>query len=104
MEVWHIRVRETGYDDYGLEPGEDKKIKKYCASAGFDDHLLLFNSALDANKQLASELYYSISKGLSYEDIDRVCYIPISKGDFYGYQRKTLYIFRDMLRLHGKWP
>lgn len=101
--MWDIRVRDTGYDDYGIEPGEDRKLKKYCTSAEFDEHLLLFNSALEANKYLANDLYYSIVKGLSYEDIDRVCYIPISKGDFYGYQRKTLYTFRDMLRLYGKW-
>lgn len=102
-EVQSIRTREMGYDDYGLGPGEDKRLKKYCTSPDFDDHMLLLNSALGANKYLASDLYYSIAKGLSYEDMDRTCYIPISKGDFYGYQRKTLYIFRDMLRLYGKW-
>ena len=92
-----------GFADYGMEPEEAKRLKKYCLSAEFDEHTLLFNSALSANKYLVSEIYYSIAKGLSYEDIDRVCYIPISKVDFYGYQRKTLYIFRDMLKLHGKW-
>ena len=98
-----MKTRETGYDDYGFEEKEDKRLKAYCRSAEFEDHILLFHACLSANRQLAATLNYSLVNALSYEDIDKKCYIPISKGDFYGWQRKALAIFREMLILNGKW-
>ena len=98
-----IRTRRKGYEYYGFEPGEDKRLKKYCSSAEFDEHILLLQAAIEAHKEIAPDLFYSIAKGMSYEDVDRLNYIPITKGDFYGHQRNTLYIFRDMLRMIGKW-
>ena len=98
-----MKTRETGYKDYGFEQGEEKKLKEYCKNSGFSDHELLLNAAIETNPAIASDLYYTIVSGLSYESIDKVRYVPISKGDFYGYQRKCLYIFRDFLRIYGKW-
>ena len=98
-----MKTRETGYDDYGFEKKEDKRLKAYCQSVEFDDQILLFHACLEANKQLAGTLYYSLVNNLSYEDIDQRKYVPISKGDFYGWQRKALNIFRNLLILSRKW-
>lgn len=98
-----MRTRVAGYRDYGLKPEEAREIKKYCASSDFNEHQLLFTSAMSTNKELAADLYYSILKGLSYEDLDRICYMPIPKGDFYGYQRKVIGRFVGLLKVNELW-
>lgn len=98
-----MRIRDAGYRDYGIEPEEAREIKKHCASAEFNEHQLLFTSALSENKELAADLYYSIVKGLSYEDLDRICYMPIPKTDFYAHQRKTMGRFVGLLKVNELW-
>lgn len=97
-----LRTREKGYKDYGFEDGEEQHIKEYCRRDDFSDHDLLLKSAISANPCIANDLYYSVVKGLSYEAIDRMRSIPISKADFYGYRRKCLAIFRNWLLFYGK--
>lgn len=104
-----MKTRQKNYKNYGFAEGEKKgekessKLKEYCKNPDFDEHINLMHAAISANSSLAADLYYSIVNSLSYEDISRVKYIPISKTDFYAYQRKCMYIFRDLLRMHGKW-
>lgn len=97
-----MRTREKGYKDYGFAEGEEQKVKQYCRGGDFLEHDLLLQSAISANPYIASDLYYSVVKGVSYESIDRIKHIPMSKADFYGYQRKCLAIFRNWLLLYGK--
>lgn len=104
-----MKTRQTSYTDYGFVDGniksekESSKLKEYCRKPDFDEHVNLMHAAVSANQSLASDLYYSIVNNLSYEDISRIKYIPISKTDFYGYQRKCLYLFRDLLKMYGRW-
>lgn len=97
-----VRTREKSYIDYGFEPGEEKKIMEYCSDGHFSEHDLLLQSAISANPYIASDLYYSIVNGVSYESLEKIKQIPLSKPDFYGYRRKCLAIFRNWLLLYGK--
>lgn len=78
-------------------------MKEYCQRPDFKDHDLLLESAISSYPEIAGDLYWSIIGGISYDDIVKIKYIPLPKSDFYGYQRKCLYMFKDLLRLHGKW-
>lgn len=98
-----MRKREMGYQEYGFNPGEEKLLKEYCRKSDFSDHNLLLQSAISSNPAIAADLYYSLVTGLSFDKISNFRYIPIPKVDFYGYQRHCLWIFKDLLRLYGKW-
>lgn len=98
-----MKTRLTGYRDYGFDDGEEKELKKYCKSHEFDSHRNLWESAVNANRSIAVELFVSIAKGLSYEDICKSWDIPLPKADFYGYQRKCLSTLRNFLIFEGKW-
>lgn len=99
-----MRTREKGYADYGFSPGEEKQLKEWCRKPDFSEEFLLLESAKMANKNIFNDIYFSIVKGLSYEKMDEKVYQNIGKGDFYGYQRKTLAIFREALIECGRYP
>lgn len=90
-----MKIRETSYSDYGFWKDEAKKLKEYCKSAQFEEHDKLLQSAIQSNKSIASELYYSIVRGISYDELIKIRHIPLSKTDFYGYQRKCLALFKQ---------
>ena len=98
-----MRIRETGYKDYGFDLGEERGLKSYCRSPDFTDHDTLIQAAISANPSIAADLYYSLVRGLSFDRLNDVRYIPIPKVDFYGYQRNCLAIFRNLLIMSGKW-
>lgn len=98
-----MKTRLTGYRDYGFDEGEEKELKKYCKSQNFDNHRNLWEAAVDANKSIAIDLFYSILSGLSYEDLIKIKCIPLPKADFYGYQRKCLSTLRNFLIFERKW-
>lgn len=98
-----MKLREKSYRDYGFEPGEEKKLKEYCRGPNFSDHKTLIDSAISSNPYIASDLYYSIAGGVSYDDLCKIKHVPIPKVDFYGYQRRCLSIFRNFLLLYEKW-
>lgn len=98
-----MRTRLTGYDDYGFSEEEAKQLKEYCRNVEFDAHDLLVHAAVSTYPVLAGDLYYSITSGLSYDQLMKIKTIPLARGDFYGYQRKCLAKFRDLLIMHGKW-
>lgn len=97
------KIREMGYKDYGFDnENEAKKIMEYCRGPDFIYRKELIESAERANKSIADDIYYSIMKDLSYDDISVKTIIPYSKTDFYAYRRKCLFFFRDMMRWYGK--
>lgn len=97
-----MRTREKGYTDHGFEnEKEAEKVIEYCRSPDFQYGEELLRSAITANKTISYDIFYSIVNDLSYNDISRIKYIPISIVDFYGYRRKCLGNMRDWLRLHG---
>lgn len=91
-----MRKREMGYSEYGFEPGEERELKEYCRSFDFSDHDTLLQAAVSANPSIAADLYYSLVRGLSFERINDIKYMPIPKVDFYAYQRACLAKFKEM--------
>lgn len=98
-----MRKREMSYQDYGIDKDEEKRLKKYCRSPDFMEHDTLLQASISSNPAIASDIYYSLVKGVSFERINNIEYIPIPKVDFYGYQRNCLAIFRNLLIMCGKW-
>lgn len=98
-----MRKREMGYQEYGFDEREEKCLKEYCRKSDFTDHGILLQAAISSNPAIVADLYYSLVKGLSFDRISNIRYIPIPKVDFYGYQRNCLAIFRNLLVMCGKW-
>lgn len=98
-----MRTRAKRYSDYGFKPGEQERLKKYCQSVGFCDNSILLQAAMSANPVIKDDLYYTIVTGISYDKLNDVRKILLPKNDFYGYQRKCLDIFRNLLIQQGKW-
>lgn len=91
------------YEDYGFDFGEDRELREHCRKSDFCDQETLLTAAIASNPEIASDLYYSLVNGVSYEKLSMIKYIPIAKPDFYGYQRRCLSIFRNFLLMYGKW-
>lgn len=98
-----MRTRLMSIEDHGLTKEEYEGIKEYCMSGNFQDHGLLLQSAMEANSTICAELYISLVLGASFERIDGLRYIPISKSDFYAYRRKTVAIFKAYMVQVGIW-
>lgn len=109
-----MKTREKKCDDYGFDATagyggfdneEQKKLKAFCQGKdyGLYEMRLLAEAAVSANQDLSNDIYYSLVSGLSYDKLMSIKYIPISKSDFYAYQRKCLAIFRNLLIMCGKW-
>lgn len=98
-----MRTRLMTIQDHGLTKEEVENIKEYCKSRSFADHHLLMQSAQEANVQICAEIYASLVLGVSFEKIDSLRYIPISKTDFYAYRKKTIAIFKGHMIKLGIW-
>lgn len=99
-----MKTRKMKCSDYGISRTEMTRLKKYCKNYTDDESdELLKDAARAANASIANRLYDSIRNGKSYEKLDRESYMPISKVDFYGYRRKCLYTFKNLLLFCGKW-
>ena len=99
-----MRTREKGFADYGFSPGEEMKLKKWCRKPDFEETTLLLECAKKENAEIFFDIYFSIVRGVSYEDMGKKTYQYIGKGDFYGHQRHTLAIFREALIECGRYP
>lgn len=98
-----MKTREKGFAYYGIPLKLEKKIKSYCRRIDFDDWDLLMRAAVEAKREIADDLYYSLRCGVSYDELTKIKYIPIGKGDFYAYRRKCMKIFRDLMILNRLW-
>lgn len=88
------RIRKKGF--YGLSRKEIKELLLACRlQENFD---FVKESAYEANEDLSEYIIESLCKNVSYDQMTCKKYIPISKGDFYAYRRKTIFIFSKHLR------
>ena len=99
-----MRVRERSYSDYGFNPGEERQLQEFCRRPDFAEDTLLLECAKKANTNIGGDLYFSLIRGLSWELLDKRTCQMYSKGDFYGYRRKTLGLFREALIKNGRYP
>lgn len=98
-----MRTRRTYYRHYGLDDEEVSKIKKRCLNMDEEEREMLWNAAVHSNTYIAQELFTSLEKGMSYWEMADKDYIPYNYEDFYGYQRKCLVMFRNLLIWSGKY-
>lgn len=99
-----MRTRVRSFSDYGFEEGEAQALKEYCRRADFSENVLMLECAIQVNPCIGNTLYYSITSGVSWEKLSCCKDFHYGKSDFYGYQRRTLALFRDKLLLlrHGE--
>lgn len=90
-----MKMRRTGYVDYGMTEKEAEEWLEKCQCADRDMEQLIFQAAQESNKDIAAELYYSLRTGAGYDSLFALRYIPIGKNDFYGYKRKTLFLLKE---------
>ncbi|MCH5343360.1 MAG: hypothetical protein J1E64_04910 [Acetatifactor sp.] len=99
-----MRVRETKLCDYGFTPDEERQLRQFCRRLDSVDEMLLLECTMKVNVDISKDLYYSITSGVSYDKLENIKHIMISRTDFYGYQRKTLDTFRKELIERGRYP
>ena len=99
-----MRTRYMGYNDYNMDADDVKSIRHFCESieAGSDDDSALKKCCQLVNNDIAVQLYTSLAKGLSYDEIFKREYIPLGRNDFYGYRRKAIARFFQ-IKLDEEW-
>lgn len=93
-----MRTREKGYPDYQFAPGEEVEIEAACKGKDVETVSRLFLACMKANPDIAVDLVYCLSKGVSYDRAIAVAEIPINRVDFYAYRRAAMAHFRDMTK------
>ena len=99
-----MRTRERSYFDYGFKEGEERQLQEFCRRPDFAEDFLLLECAKKANADIGGDLYFSLIRGLSWEQLDKRTWQQYSKVDFYGYRRKALGLFRAALIECGRYP
>lgn len=99
-----MRAREATYSDYGFKVNEEKQLQEWCRRPDFAEDFLLLECAKKANSIIGGDLYFSLIKGLSWEQMDKRTWQQYSKVDFYAYRRKALGLFRAALIEYGRYP
>lgn len=94
-------TRDTYFNGYGLTYNEVKKIEDKCKNAKGRELELLLLAAESAYAELAQYLFFSLTSGLGYDNISKICNIPIGRKDFYGYRRRTIYLYNSYMILEG---
>lgn len=98
-----MRVREKGYNDYGLTNEEVKRVYRWCEGLhSTDDRAKLYSLALETKSYIADDLVYSLVKGLSYDDLAKISHIGCTKNDFYAYRRQLVSKIISVYNLSGK--
>lgn len=83
-----MRVREKGYSDYGLTTEEVKRVYRWCEGLhSTDERERVYALALETKSYIADDLFFSLTQGLSYDDLIRAHHVGCTKNDFYAYRR-----------------
>ena len=102
-EVERMRTREMKLYDHGVPPEDEPKVRALCRTATGYDLDLLRHAIASAAPGIEKPIQDSLTTGIGYVELSKKEYIPVTKADFYGYQRKALAEFYRMLRLLGRW-
>ena len=98
-----MRTREMKLYDHGVPPEDEPKIRARCRTATGYDLELLHHAIASAAPGIEKPIHDSLTTGIGYVELSKKEYIPTTKADFYGYQRKAVAEFYRMLRLLGRW-
>ena len=75
-----MKTRHKSYSDYGFAVGEEKRLMKWVRSIDFTHNHALWTSCRTANSAITDDLYYSIVRNVSYDDLLRASvYQPYAK-------------------------
>ncbi len=102
-EVERMRTREMKLYDHGVPPEDEPKVRALCRTATGYDLELLQGAIASAAPGIEQPIKDSLTTGIGYVELSKKEYIPVTKADFYAYQRKALAEFYRMLRLLGRW-
>lgn len=97
-----MRTRDKWLKDYGLSDDTRRLLIDFCIHADAKDQRIIERACNSAKPEIAKQLFDSLTLGLSYDKLSARQYIPLPRQDFYGYQRKTLSLIDDQLRLFGR--
>lgn len=93
-----MKTRETSYEDYQISPQEKDVLLKKCRYGDKKTELQLFLAAQESCEEIAAELFLSLRRNVSFERLEMAgATISYNKGDFYGYRRKALFLFKERL-------
>lgn len=91
-----MRTRRTYYRHYGMTSECVKWLRAYCRTTPHPD--IILEVAKMTNDCITEALYKSLRFGKSLTELqDIVDYIPYDKEDFYGYQRKAMFLLMERL-------
>lgn len=88
----YIRNLRQGYDFYGLDKQQVKKLQNQCKAGVYPSETL--QKACEGFEWLAPWILLSVQQGLSYDFLEynvRLGRIPAGKSNFYGYRRMFFY-------------
>lgn len=94
-----MRTRDKNYADYGLDKKSVKALLQLCRDTRY--YHILSESAQEVYPMIALELTNSLHLGWSWETLDTKKYVPIDSNSFYGYRRKTLWVFAQKIKERG---
>lgn len=98
-----MRTRDMSLEDFGVYPGDEKKLLEMCRKANREERHELLHACISAAPEgLECAIYESLAAGKSYDKICRTDYIPAKRDDFYAYRRKAMAGFYEFLRMQGK--
>ena len=98
-----MTARDTYLKDYGISREEAKKIEEYCRKAtGYEQDLIL-QAAQSVYPEIAQFLFVNLTTGIGYDNISKICHIPMQRKDFQGYRRKTIETYSRLMSLLKRW-
>ena len=99
-----MRTRNKKLADHGVYPEDEVILRERCRRASGYDRELLYQICCAVAPGLGKYIFNSLTiNRCGYDAQMRRDYIPATKADFYGYQRKALAEFYRILRLLGRW-
>lgn len=97
-----MRTREAGCKDYGLKVDEVILLTSMCKRKNDCFVSALKTAAHESNENIEQELFRNLHEQISYESLEAemdLKGIPfVSRQDFYGYRRRTLFLFKEKLK------
>lgn len=94
-----MRTREKKLSDYGISP--DRAQELLLLARQEQNRNLLRRAAESSCPGLSDSLVKSLTEGIGYWSICSWVCIPATKADFYGYRRKALAAFDNLLKGEG---
>ena len=101
-----MKTRNKNYEDYGLSVDDRVQILDFCQKAeeNKQDKMIVMGALNEVGSAYtAMILYEALTKGLSYEKLDKKRGLVIGKEDFYGYRRKAMEAVKRYMQLTGRW-